>query len=93
MLTVSENAATVIKALANQVEGSSTAGLRIGAQDEDPEVFAIIIAEAPFEGDEVVERDGSRVFVDPVTSPRLVNKELDAVIGDGSAQFSLRSQK
>nr|WP_104279701.1 Fe-S cluster assembly protein HesB [Clavibacter michiganensis] len=92
MLTVSENAATVIKALAKQVDDSSTAGLRIGAQEEDPEVFAIIIAQAPLEGDEVVESDGSRVFLDPATSPRLSNKQLDAIIGDGSARFSLRSQ-
>lgn len=92
MLTLTENAATVIKGLAGQVDGADHAGLRIGAKENDPAGFAVEITAEPVEGDEVVERDGSRVFLDATASPKLSDKELDALIEEGSVRFSLRSQ-
>ena len=90
MLTLTENAATVIKGLATQIEGTDQAGLRIGAKEGDTSSLAVELAPAPVEGDEVVEQDGSRVFLDATASPQLTDKELDALISEGNVRFSLR---
>ncbi|NQX37049.1 adhesin [Herbiconiux sp. VKM Ac-2851] len=91
MLTVTENAATVIKGLAARVEGAEHPGLRIGASN-DAAGFAVELTAEPVAGDEVIERDGSRVFLDQTAVPKLSDKELDALIEEGSVRFSLRNQ-
>lgn len=92
MLTLTDNAATVIKRLAAQADDAKAAGLRIGARDGDSSQFAVEISAAPEKGDEVVEENGARVFLDGTASPSLTNKELDAHVGEESVQFTLRNR-
>ncbi|MFD1714386.1 HesB/IscA family protein [Amnibacterium flavum] len=92
MLTISENAATIIKGLVNQIELENDAGLRIGTKPDDAKGLGLAIAPAPNEGDQVVERDGSRVFLDPAAAPELTDKELDALIDGDTFRFSLRTR-
>lgn len=90
VLTLTENAATVIKRLATRTPGSGTSGLRIGSHDD---TLGVEIAAAPEPGDHVVENRGARVFVDSKASPRCADKELDAVVGEGTVRFALRTRK
>jgi len=60
MLTVTENAATVIKGLLTSAGESASAGLRIGAKGDDSHL-AVEIAPAPESGDAVIEDNGARI--------------------------------
>ncbi len=51
--------------------------LRITGEDVDGEVeLEIEPAEAPQDGDEIVDRDGARVFLDPVAAEALADQIL-----------------
>ena len=91
MLTVTENAATVIKGLLTSAGEPASAGLRIGAKGDDSHL-AVEIAPAPESGDAVIEDNGARVFLDEVAIPQLSRRELDAQISGDSVQFLLRDQ-
>lgn len=91
MLTLTENAATVIKGLAAELNTDS-AGLRIGMNDDSPNLI-VEITDGPRPGDDVVEGSGARVFIDESTAEKLANKELDALVDESSARFSLRGQR
>lgn len=92
MLTLTENAATIIKRLAVTVANAPTAGLRIGARDDAPGEFVVELAPVPEKGDEVVEDQGAKVFLDAIASPGLAEKELDASVDEGSVHFTLRTR-
>ena len=91
MLTVTENAATVIKGLLTSTDEPERAGLRIGAKGDDDHL-AVEIAPEPEAGDAVIEDNGARVFLDEIATPQLSARELDALITGESVQFLLRDQ-
>ncbi|CAN5185364.1 hypothetical protein BH11ACT4_BH11ACT4_25600 [soil metagenome] len=92
MLTLTENATTIIRYLADATDDSATAGLRILTIDAPENKFTIEIAPAPEPGDKVVSADGARVFLDRLAAPRLSHKELDALVEQDNVKFSLRNQ-
>ncbi|RCW38764.1 Fe-S cluster assembly iron-binding protein IscA [Halopolyspora algeriensis] len=80
MLTISEDAAEVIKVVLAGSESSEGGGLRIASPeggDADQGLLASVVAE-PEGSDEVVEAEGVRVFLDPQASSVLGDKTLDA---------------
>ena len=91
MLTLTENATTVVKGFAEQIPDA--AGLRItGGPVEEPtlEVSPATTAEP---GDAVVEQDGATVFLDENASLILDDMVLDAVVdGEGQVEFALGPQ-
>ena len=91
MLTLTENATTVVKGFAEQIP--EAAGLRItGGPVEEPtlEVSPAATAEP---GDAVVEQDGATVFLDENASLILDDMVLDAVVdGEGQVEFALGPQ-
>ena len=93
MLTLTENATIAVKSLTEQLS-PDTGGLRI-SEAVAPEVgYALNLANSPEPHDTVVETDGARVFVDPVTSVALDDRVLDArVTDDGSVGFALANQR
>lgn len=91
MLTVTANAATIIKGLLTSSDEARAGGLRIGAKD-DAAHLGVEIAPAPLPYDAVVEDGGARVFLDPVASPQLADRELDVVIEEGRVSFVVRDQ-
>lgn len=93
MLTLTENAATAVKHLTDQVP-TDTAGLRIAQATAPNEGYAVTIAEAPVEGDTVVEESGARVFVDAVSTVQLGDRVLDAQIDEnGGVGFALAQRR
>ena len=77
MLELTDEAVDTIKAMVAAEGGGDTGGLRIAADSNDDEVgLELSVEEAPTDGDEVVDRDGARVFLDPVAAEVLGDKQL-----------------
>ena len=90
MLTLTENASTVVKTIVDQSEASQEAGLRISQDTPDSPALHVIATDAPQPGDQVLEEDGARVFLEETAAETLDNKVLDAQVDDnGGVQFSI----
>ena len=68
MLTLTENASTIVRDITEQTEAGDLGGLRITAEPVEeaaPEpAFAISAAQGPQPGDATVEQDGATVYLD-----------------------------
>jgi len=62
MLTLTENASTIVKDIASRTSREEGAGLRISTDPGLDSVFSVTAAEHPEPGDEVVEQDGATVY-------------------------------
>jgi len=92
MLALTNNAVLVIRDLAAQQEAPSGAGLRI-ASDPAAGALTLALAEQPERGDQVVDNDGARIFLDPQAAQILDDKALDAVIdAQGAVQLEFAEQ-
>ena len=93
MLTLTENASTVVRTLVDQTGAADQAGLRISQDAPDSPALHVIPTEAPQPGDQVVEEDGARVFLEEVAAVTLDDKILDAQVDDrGGVQFTIAPQ-
>jgi iron-sulfur cluster assembly protein len=91
MLTMTESAAAVIRDITSQAEVPSGAGLRIA-----PDVtggLTLSVSPEPSPGDQIVDSEGARIFLDSGAAPMLDDKALDvSVDGQGGVQFTLGEQ-
>ena len=94
MLTLTENASTVVKTIVDQSGGNQQqAGLRISQDAVDSPALHVTATEAPQPGDQVLEEDGARVFLEETAAETLDDKVLDAQVDDsGGVQFTLAVQ-
>jgi len=93
MLTLTDGAAQVIRTLTSQPELPAETGLRITARDEDMATFQLAVTEGPVAGDQVIEAEGARVFLEPTAATALDDKALDAQVNDeGDVAFSVAEQ-
>lgn len=93
MLTLTENASTIVRDLTSQQGQSEAAGLRITAEDSEQPSFAVTAADQPQPGDQVVEQDGATIYLDEPSALQLDDKVLDAAVDQGGGvQFSLGLQ-
>lgn len=90
-VALSAAAAARIKAIAGP-EGAQ-AGLRVAVEGGGCSGFQydINIAQAPAAEDLVVERDGARLFVDPISLPFLLGAEIDWVEELIGAAFKVKN--
>lgn len=90
MLTLTENASTIITGITDQLPEAT--GLRIastGGQDN----FDVAPAAAAEPGDQVVEQDGATVFLNDQASTQLDDKVLDAGVDEtGNVSFAIGIQ-
>jgi iron-sulfur cluster assembly protein len=92
MLTVTENASSVIRQLTDRPEMPDGSGLRIASSDE-AENLTVSPADTPEEGDQVVENEGARVFLEAEVAMLLDDKILDARVNDaGGVEFLVAVQ-
>jgi len=90
MLTLTENASTVVKSLASRGGTSEEAGLRISSSAPDSREYAVEVAASPADTDTIVETDGARVFLEPNAAFSLDDKVLDADVSEqGNVRFSI----
>jgi iron-sulfur cluster assembly protein len=94
MLTVTPEATEAINVLTDPLPEADTAGLRFSiepSQDGEPQL-ALSIAGHPFEGDQVVEVEGAKVFVAEPVTQFMDDKTLDAEIQAEGVQFAIKEQ-
>jgi Fe-S cluster assembly iron-binding protein IscA len=93
VLTLTENASTVVKSIVDQTSEAEQAGLRISQDAEDSPALHVIPTEAPQPGDQVLEDGGARVFLEETAAVTLDDKILDAQVDDnGGVQFTIAAQ-
>jgi iron-sulfur cluster assembly protein len=94
VLTLTENASTVVKTLVDHAEGQKhEAGLRISQDAVDSPALHVIPADQPYPGDQVLEDEGARVFLEETAAATLDDKILDAKVDDnGGVQFTIANQ-
>lgn len=92
MLTLTENAQTIITGIVDGAQAPQTGGLRI-AQDADGAGLGVTVAAAPEAEDQVVEVAGAKVFLDASAAVALDDKVLDAAASpDGRVDFAIGQQ-
>ena len=90
MSNTTDSAVTAIRNLTAQPELPDETGLRIMSQDEGGPAFQVTLAENPTDGDQVIETEGARVFLEPGAAVALDDKSLDAQVDDeGTVAFTL----
>jgi len=93
MLTMTENATTVVKTLASRGGTGTEGGLRISSAAPESREYAVEVTDGPAEADTVVEAEGARVFLEPNAASSLDDKILDAdVSAEGGVRFSIVEQ-
>jgi iron-sulfur cluster assembly protein len=95
MLTLTEQAAALIKSILDESEAGPEAGLRISgaASDDGSASLEFSLAPSPVDGDEVVSDDGATLFLDGIAATVLADKTLDAEAHDDHLHFSLTEQE
>jgi Fe-S cluster assembly iron-binding protein IscA len=88
MLTVTEEAAGLIRALGREVHAAAGSGLRI-AIDAHHDSLWMALAPGASPGDTVVDVGGTRVFVSPAAAGRLATRTLQANRGAERSSFFL----
>lgn len=93
MLTLTENASSVVKNIVEQTGSEQEAGLRISQDAADSPALHVMPTEAPQPGDQVLEDGGARVFLEETAAVTLDDKILDAQVDEsGGVQFSIGVQ-
>ena len=93
MLTLTENANTVVKSIIDQSGTGQQAGLRISQDEPDSPALHVMPTEAPQPGDQVLDEDGARVFLEETAAATLDDKVLDAQVdANGGVQFTIANQ-
>jgi iron-sulfur cluster assembly protein len=91
MLTLTETAQTIITGIVGQSDVADAGGLRISGAEGD--TLDVGVASAPVDGDQVLETEGARVFLDDVATTALDDKVLDAAPDDaGRVTFTITPQ-
>jgi Fe-S cluster assembly iron-binding protein IscA len=76
MLTMTPSALAVVRKLTDHPRLGRRSGLRIARRAEDAPLQVCAVT-GPRSGDEVVERDGARIFLGPAAGRRLRGRTLD----------------
>jgi iron-sulfur cluster assembly protein len=94
MLTLTESARELVRDMVSAENAPEGSGLRIAAaHDEDGgPALSLELATEPAEGDEVLDEEGTRVFLEPEAASMLDDKILDAKRHDDHFHFSLEDQ-
>ena len=90
MLTLTNNASTAVKDLAERATGSDSAGLRISTISENPQDYEVKVSVTPEPDDVIVQNDGAQVFLESRAAEALADRVLDATVEqDGAVRFQL----
>ena len=85
MLTLTENASTIVNHILQHQELGESAGLRITTDDSPEPAFEVAAAPQAEPGDQVVEQGGASVYLDATAAQLLDDKVLDASVDTGGA--------
>lgn len=91
MLTLTENAQTLVRDIVSRPEVPAEGGLRI-APSPDADQLEVSLADSPSPGDQVIDAGDARVFVEATAAEALNDSTLDADTTDAGSGFVLRQQ-
>jgi iron-sulfur cluster assembly protein len=92
MLTLTENASTIVKDIASRTGGDG-AGLRIATDPALDASFSVTASDHAEPGDQVVEQAGATVYLENQAADALSDKVLDAGVDQaGNVQFAIGQQ-
>ena len=89
MLSLTPNARHAVKEVAARARLPRHGGLRIAQSPQHAGTFEVSLVAGPVKGDEVVEDDGARVYLEPRTSGVLADQQLDAASSPDGTGFLL----
>jgi Fe-S cluster assembly iron-binding protein IscA len=93
VLTLTDNASNIVKAIVEQNGGSEDAGLRFSAEPDEgaPQgALAVTTVDGGEPGDQVVDKDGAKVYLEETAAVALGDQVLDASVDQsGAVQFSI----
>jgi iron-sulfur cluster assembly protein len=93
LLALTENAVQAVKEVVSSSEDTpETGGLRVAPDRAGAETFKLSVVALPAEDDEVIEKEGARLFLDPEAALLLEDKLLDASIERHKVAFTLTDQ-
>lgn len=93
VLTLTDEAVTVIRDLTSRPGLPAETGLRIAPEGGDAGGLALSLSEGPQAGDQVIGEAGVQVFVQPDAAAALDDKALDARVNEtGEVSFQLQQQ-
>src|SRR4051812_49334735 len=90
MLTLTDTAATVIAGFVRGAGRRGRPGIRIRPDAGRSSGMQVEVAAGPLPDDEVVEKNGARVFLDRGVADYLADKELDAAIESRTVNLIVR---
>ena len=93
MLTLTENATTIVKTITVQSTGTEAGGLRISAPAAESADLSVTVAESPEPNDAVIDVAGAHVFLEENAAAVLDDKILDAQVDEaGAVRFAIGEQ-
>jgi iron-sulfur cluster assembly protein len=92
VLALTTNATTVIKDLTTQPQIPDGSGLRIAPSPDGTGELQLSLQPEPAPGDEVIDDQGARVFLEPAAANLLADQTLDAQVSEAGAGFYLTAQ-
>lgn len=92
MLILTDNARHAVADIAQKAGLPEDGGLRIAQSTEQAGSFELSLVAGPVEGDDVIEAEGTRVFVESETSAALADQQLDAMPSEDGVGFLLAPQ-
>lgn len=92
MLILTDNARHAVADIAQKAGLPEDGGLRIAQSTEQAGSFELSLVAGPVEGDDVIEAEGTRVFVESETSTALADQQLDAMPSEDGVGFLLAPQ-
>lgn len=93
MLTLTDQAVTVIRDLTSRPGLPTETGLRIAPEDGGAGGLALSLADGPQAGDQVIGESGVQVYVEPEAAAALDDKALDARVTEtGEVSFQIQNQ-
>ncbi|MCW2919132.1 MAG: hypothetical protein JWN52_7200 [Actinomycetia bacterium] len=81
MLTLTSSAVQVIRSVTEQPQLPPDTGIRIAPQD-DGSSLGLSVTPGPEAGDQTVEAEGARVYLEPTAATVLENSTLDATFDE-----------
>lgn len=92
MLLLTENAVAAIRELTTQPQFADDMGLRIAPEREEPSTLALSVTDGPQEGDQVIETEGARLYLEPSAAVLLDHMSLDADVNEEGVEFHIAEQ-
>ncbi|WP_131736429.1 Fe-S cluster assembly protein HesB [Actinomadura roseirufa] len=93
MLTLTRDAVQVIRTVTGNPELPKDTGLRIQAGVDGSNALRLSVAPQPEAGDQVVEEEGAKVYLEPPVDDLLEHKILDAQVDStGDVAFTITDE-